>query len=140
MPPRDPHPRQLFTDPNTPARRMRADTVRRRALSPVRIAIMILMLPVTTAAIAVTVYTRTSEFGREEALFHLIAMAGCPVAEAIIPGPFFEGLPGYHRRNDPDGDGIACDPQLQAAPPQDPQTAQPDPAGRAVGNAKFLRP
>jgi len=128
------------TEPNPSARVQRADALRRRALSPVRILIMVLMLPVTTLVIAVGVYLRTSEFEREEALIHLIALAGCKPVEALVPGPFFAGQAGYHLRNDPDGDGVACGvyspPTAQDTLPQ--QTESPN--RRAVGNAKFVRP
>ena len=130
----------VSTDPGTSGRIKRAEALRKRALSPVRILIMILMLPVTTLGIAVGVYLRTSEFEREEAVIHLIAMAGCKSVESIVPGPFFAGEPGYHARNDPDGDGVACGtvslPPAQETPPQQAET----PSRRAVGNSKFVRP
>ncbi|WP_170762450.1 excalibur calcium-binding domain-containing protein [Ruegeria lacuscaerulensis] len=114
--------------------------MRRRALSPVRILIMVLMLPVTTLVIAVGVYMRTSEFEPEEALIHLIALAGCKPVESLVPGPFLAGGPGYHLRNDPDGDGVACGtyslPTTQNTSPQQAES----PGRRAVGNAKFVRP
>ncbi|WP_235216215.1 excalibur calcium-binding domain-containing protein [Ruegeria halocynthiae] len=98
------------------------------------------MLPFTTLIIAMGVYMRTSEFEHEQAAFHLIAMAGCKAAEAIVPGPFLVGQPGYHARNDPDGDGVACG-TIRAAPVP---AAVPQQGGasqqRSVGNAKFVRP
>ncbi len=139
MLPQTPVPRQLFTDPNTPVRRRRAESLRRRALSPVRILIMVLLLPVTTAAIALSVYLRTSKFEQEDAIFHLIALGGCSASEAILPGPYFIGEPGYHRRNDPDGDGAACGNTSQTAAST---TNEPPKAAtvHAVGTAKFVRP
>lgn len=97
---------------------------------------MVLMLPISTAGIAVGVYLRTSEFKREDALLHLVAMAGCQAAESLVPGPYRDGEPGYHARNDSDGDGVAC-----GIPPQvaTPQQAEP-PRQRTVGTAKFVRP
>jgi len=109
-------------------------------LSPVRILVMILMLPVTTAVIAMSVFIRTSEFEREDAVLHLIALAGCQTVISIAPGLFRVGEPGYHRRNDPDGDGVACG---TIAPPTPNSSASPRSDAskpRAVGNAKFIRP
>lgn len=101
---------------------------------------MVLMLPVTTIGIAVGVYLRTSEFEREGATIHLIALAGCSAVGSFVRGPFYEGQPGYHLRNDPDGDGVACGPAV----PSPVQNAAPNqaeaPSSRTVGNAKFLRP
>ncbi|WP_420585076.1 excalibur calcium-binding domain-containing protein [Ruegeria sp.] len=95
------------------------------------------MLPITIAAIAAGIYIRVSEFEREAALVHLIALAGCQTIETLVPGPFYAGGPGYHPRNDPDRDGVACG----TPAPSEPQSAQPQTsAPRAVGNAKFLRP
>lgn len=133
--------RSLFTDPKAPARVRRAEALRKRALSPVRILMMVLMLPVTTTGIALGVYLRTSEFEQEEAMLHLIAMVGCATAVKVIPGPYYAGEPGYHLRNDPDGDGVACGsaPRLTSpAVTEAPQVTQP--AERSVGSAKFLRP
>ncbi len=127
-------------EPAAARRRKRAETLRKRALSPLRILTMVLMLPVTTIGIAVGVYLRTSEFEREEATVHLIALAGCSAVESFVRGPFYEGQPGYHRRNDPDGDGIACGAPVPS-PVQDTPPKQAEvPASRTVGNAKFLRP
>ena len=128
------------TLPMTSKRQRRADALRKRALSPVRILIMVLMLPVTTMGIAVGVYLRTSDFEREEALIHLIALAGCDAVKNVSPGPFLTGGPGYHPRNDPDGDGVACD-TIAAAPVADavPQQTGERPS-RTVGTAKFVRP
>ncbi|WP_237215804.1 excalibur calcium-binding domain-containing protein [Ruegeria lacuscaerulensis] len=136
-----PERRPLLTDPNAPARIRRAEALRRRALSPIRILLMILMLPVTTAVIGFSVYLRTSDFEQEEAVLHLIAMAGCPTALKVIPGPYYAGELGYHLRNDPDGNGVACETPQQLAVPvtaEAPQLAQP--VERSVGSAKFLRP
>ncbi|MBO9445505.1 excalibur calcium-binding domain-containing protein [Ruegeria sp. R14_0] len=130
----------------TSARHRRADAQRRRALSPVRIILMLLMLPATTAAIAVGVYLRTSEFESHEALLHLIAMVSCDTAGSLVPGPYREGEPGYHARNDLDGDGVACGTIAPvAATPQSaeaPQSPQPAEAqqSRQLGTAKFVRP
>ncbi len=137
---RKPTPETESSAPKVSRRQKRAEAQRKRALSPVRIFLMVLMLPVTIMGIVVGVYLRTSEYRHEEALLHLIALAGCGAIETIVPGPFIEGGPGYHPRNDPDGDGVACDTQRsisgQSAVPQPAET----PRSRTVGNAKFLRP
>ncbi|MES0826360.1 excalibur calcium-binding domain-containing protein [Ruegeria sp. SCP11] len=127
-------------DPDLSRRHKRAEALRKRAVSPVRILLMVLMLPMTTMVIAVGVYLRTSEFEREEALIHLIAMAGCDAVEKLVPGPFVAGEPGYHARNDPDGDGIACG-EVALVPVQNTLPQQADtPRSRSVGTAKFVRP
>ena len=140
MPDQTPDPEMKTPARKVVRRQRRANALRKRALSPVRILLMVLMLPVTTISIAVGVYLRTSEFEREEALVHLIALAGCGAVESIVPGPFVEGGPGYHARNDPDGDGVACGthapaPVQRAAPKQSESTRS-----RTVGTAKFVRP
>ncbi|MBO9411456.1 excalibur calcium-binding domain-containing protein [Ruegeria sp. R8_2] len=132
---RDSSLRPVFTDPTCPERQRRADVTRNRALSPLRITLMILMLPITTAAIALSVYLRTSDFDQEEAVLHLVALiGGCNAAQTVLPGPYFEGQPGYHPRNDPNTDGVACDFVQQDA------LARPQQSSERVGNAKFLRP
>ncbi len=126
--------------PRSSRRHQRAEATRRQALSPVRILTMVLLLPLTTVLIAVSVFIRLSEYDRDEAVIHLIALAGCDATQAMGIGPFREGQPGYHTRNDLDGDGVACG--FAEAP--GPQAAQPesrvDPQQRSVGNAKFVRP
>ncbi|MFY2823563.1 excalibur calcium-binding domain-containing protein [Ruegeria sp. MALMAid1280] len=131
------------TEPTTPKvsrRQKRADALRKRALSPVRILIMVLMLPLTILSIVVAVYLRISDFEREQALIHLIALAGCDAVETVVPGPFLAGGPGYHPRNDPDGDGVACETiaptPVSGAVPQQTGTRP----SRTVGTAKFVRP
>lgn len=121
-------------------RQRRAEALRKRALSPIRIMLMVLMLPVTTIGIAVGVYLRTSEFEHDEALLHLIALAGCNAVENIVPGPFVAGGPGYHKRNDPDGDGVACDTRSVVFEPSAPPQHTEAPEARRVGTAKFVRP
>ncbi len=134
------NPKSPTADVNTSARHKRAEALRKRALSPVRILIMVLMLPVTTLGIAVGVYLRVSEFESEEALIHLIALAGCKPVEAIVPGPFLAGEAGYHLRNDPDGDGVACGTySVDSAQETLPLQAE-TPRQRVVGSAKFVRP
>ncbi|WP_170414759.1 excalibur calcium-binding domain-containing protein [Ruegeria atlantica] len=143
MAPNDSEQSSNKTNQRAAARHRRANATRRRALSPVRIILMILMLPATTAAIAVGVFLRTSEFEHQEALLHLIALAGCHAAEALVPGPYRDGEPGYHARNDTNGDGIACGTAVpQYAAPKPAAAPQPveAPQQRQVGTAKFVRP
>lgn len=134
--------------PRLTRRQRRADALRRRALSPLRILFMVLALPLTTGMIAIGVYLRVSEFERHEAVIHLVALAGCDAVGMLGFGPFREGGPGYHKRNDPDGDGVACgsiglqQPRNVAMPgntPSNPQNIQ-TPKQRTVGTAKFLKP
>ncbi len=106
---------------------------------------MVLALPLTVAAISVSGYLRVSDFDRSDSVLHLIAMAGCDVTEKLGFGAFREGSPGYHARNDPDGDGIACEigavtpVQSTRAEPQQPRQTEQT-SERKVGNAKFIRP
>ena len=51
-----------------------------------------------------------SKFGASGAFWHMIAAAGCDAARAAGVAPAYRGHPGYHARNDRDGDGIACEP------------------------------
>ncbi len=103
-------PSQDTPDPKPPPsrRHRRAEATRRHALSPLRILVMVLLLPLTTVLIATGVFLRLSGFEREEAVIHLIALAGCDATQSLGVGPFYEGQAGYHKRNDPDGDGVAC--------------------------------
>ncbi|WP_241481044.1 excalibur calcium-binding domain-containing protein [Ruegeria sp. ANG-S4] len=122
-------------------RHRRADEQRRRALSPVRILIMVLALPLTTGIIALGTYFRATDRERPEAVLHLVALAGCDATRAMGFGAFHEGDAGYHKRNDPDGNGIACEtaaPVMKASPTVLPSTEAPK--QRMVGNAKFVRP
>lgn len=130
--PTDPKPRLI-------RRRRRAEALRRKALSPIRILTMILALPLTTGLIAVGVYLRVSEYERPQAVVHLVALAGCDVVQRLVTGPFRKGEPGYHKRNDPDGDGVACGslPTRRAA--DLPRAGDPH-NQRTVGSAKFLKP
>lgn len=132
-------PAQVEPDLTLTRRQRRADALRRRALSPFRIILMVLALPLTTGIIAVNIYLRTSEFDRNGAVMHLIALAGCDATNALGLGPFRKGYPGYHKRYDPDGDGVSCG-TLQLQRVQDTPQASSTSAARAVGNAKFIKP
>ncbi len=130
-------------DPPNPRiiqRHRRADATRRKALSPLRIITMVLALPLTTAAIAFGVYMRTSDFERTEALMHLIALAGCDAAHAVGLGQMRKGQPGYHTRNDPDGNGVACESNGMAKPSFNAPRQSENTGSRMVGGAKFVRP
>ncbi len=127
-------------NPRAAHRYRRADATRKRALSPIRILFMVLALPLTTALVAVNIYLRTSEYERNDAIIHLVAMAGCDTVLKIVPGPFVRGQPGYHERNDPNGDGVACGILNQASSTGQTQQRPPATSVRSVGNAKFVRP
>ncbi len=135
--------------PRLTRRQRKADALRRQALSPLRILLMVLALPITTGMIAIGVYLRVSDYERHEAVVHLVALAGCDAVGMLGFGPFREGGPGYHKRNDPDGDGVACgsfalQQQRNVAMPgrnteSTSQSIEP-PKQRTVGTAKFLKP
>lgn len=100
---------------------------------------MVLALPLTTGIIAIGTYMRASDKDRPEAVLHLVALAGCDATRALGFGAFREGEAGYHKRNDPDGDGVACG----SAAPRPTWTASQGvqaPKQRTVGTAKFLKP
>ncbi|MEX0365735.1 MAG: excalibur calcium-binding domain-containing protein [Ruegeria sp.] len=127
-------------------RQRRAEALRARALSPARIILSVLVgFPLMTASVALGVYLRTSPYEPAEAMLHLIARAGCDAAESVGMAPAYRGWPGYHARNDADGDGVACEPQRQAeqvaVQPRNASPAQaPEPRQRTLGGAKFVRP
>ncbi len=129
-------------------RQQRAETLRRKALSPWRILLMILALPLSVALISIGVFVRVSAFDREGAVVHLIAMAGCDVAWKMGIGPFYLGGPGYHARYDPDNNGVTCEPpgfaeaglSGQASQSNEAQPQNTSPKQRTLGTAKFLKP
>lgn len=89
-------------------------------------------IPLVALSVSVSLYIRTSPYRPTEALLHLVAMAGCPAAAAVGVAGARAGEPGYHARNDPDGDGVACNPEGDRAPGRE--------TTRQVGGAKFVRP
>lgn len=138
----------LCTDPKPTRRERRARATLAYALSPRRILMQVLLLPVAIVAIAISVYVRTSPYDGGDALRHLAALAGCDTALSMGLAPAMQGEIGYHARNDSDGDGIACAEYASAAlmpPTAGPRPARPpqadaDPDTRRIGGAKFLRP
>ncbi len=126
-------------------RERRAMATRAQALSPMRILTQVLLLPVVVVGLTVSIYIRTSPYERDDALRHLAALAGCETALAMGLAPAYEGDLGYHRRNDSDGDGVACGDVAGAAVPPalagaTPPPGEPAPAARPGTGAKFLRP
>ena len=137
---RRPTAKEGVPNPRSTRRQVRAEALRRQALSPVRILIMVLALPLTTAMIAIGVFLRTSDFERHEAVIHLVALAGCEAVGALGFGPFRDGQAGYHKRNDPDGDGVACGTFTHSSVSGAQALKPTAPHVRAVGNAKFVKP
>lgn len=121
-------------------RELRAMRTRAQALSPLRIMSQVLLVPVVTLALSVSIYTRISPYERTDALRHLAALAGCDTAASMGLAPAFEGGLGYHARNDPDGDGVACAAQDRAARPAATSGLAPEVPKYVRGGAKFLRP
>ena len=124
-------------------RQIRAMRTHERALSTLRILLNLMMVPVVTVVMTASIFMQTSPFGDTDALRHLIAMAGCGAAMKVQVAPAALGQPGYHKRNDPDGDGIACDEGLDLAyvapaMPQGPEA--PTVELRIIGGAKFVKP
>lgn len=135
--------RAAFRAPARSSRReRRALRTRRRALSPVRILLRVAAIPLVAGALTVSIYIRTSPYPPPDALRHLMAMAGCDRAARLGLAPARVGELGYHKRNDPDGDGVACGSafapgvtsRVVAVPAE---TGEP---ARMNGGAKFLRP
>ena len=138
--------RQAFRDKAKPLsrRQIRAARTRARALSPVRILIQLALVPVVTVALTITIYIRTSPYDPPDALRHLLAMGGCEVAANLNLVPSFRGELGYHDRNDPDQDGVACGTNLAEIAPDQPDILPPVSEDNAqtpgISGAKFLRP
>ena len=101
---------------------------------------MVLFLPLTIGIIATGTFLRVTDYDRDEAVIHLVALAGCDAAAAIGLGPFRKGEAGYHARYDPDGDGVSCgafiNKNARSTTPRQPASAPP----RQVGGAKFVSP
>ncbi|MCE8532983.1 excalibur calcium-binding domain-containing protein [Ruegeria pomeroyi] len=116
-------------------RQRRAERTRAKALSPLRILLLLASLPVIAGSTAFGVYIRTSPYPPELALRHIAALAGCEVAALAGLPEARRGEPGYHLRNDADLDGVACGTTLASAS-MVPQV----PVQHAPGQAKFVRP
>lgn len=126
-------------------REIRAARTRARALSPARILMSLLSLPIVAGGVGVSLYVRTSPYEAPDALAHLVARTGCDAARSIGLAPAFRGELGYHAKNDSDGDGVACERVgFDARQVQDvaisPPTPQPGSSMRIVGGAKFVKP
>lgn len=130
-------------NPAVARRKARAQRTRARALSPVRILIQVLLMPLVTLSLTVSIYIRTSPYERTDALRHLAALAGCDTAQAMGLAPAAKGQIGYHAHNDKNGDGIACESEIQVsalpALPSDPATPAP-PQMQGITGAKFIKP
>ncbi|MFQ6547704.1 excalibur calcium-binding domain-containing protein [Aestuariibius sp. 2305UL40-4] len=117
-------------------RSARAERELAKTFSPVNLLIRIIFLPLTVALVAFGVYLRTSPYSPAEAALHLVPLAGCEAAKKFGLAPAQRGGLGYHSKNDPDGDGIACDAGvLRVTAPSN--TTVPD---RSSTGAKFVRP
>ena len=134
----------LQEDPAAIRRAQRAARTRARAMSPMRVARYLLYLPVLTAVIGLSVYIRTSPYEPPEAVMHLAALAGCEAAGWVGVAPSRRGDPGYHARNDHDGDGVACEAQDSLGGAVRQSAGAPAPSAEArprmVGSAKFVKP
>lgn len=139
--------RAMRHDPPLSRREIRAAQTRARILSPARILLSLLKLPVVAGSVAVSLYFYTSPFDPPQALAHLVARASCDAAASVNLAPALRGGLGYHARNDADGNGVACEVVLgtgtslmQGVTGQ--TTDLPDQGGfdRRAGGAKFVRP
>lgn len=128
-------------------RQLRAARTRARALSPIRIVMLLLSFPLLASAIATSLYIRVSPYDPPTALAHLIARFGCDAAIYVDLAPAYVGEIGYHARNDADGNGVACEHANQftaAAPVEAATLTTTEPAGdaqvRMINGAKFVKP
>ncbi|MBL4768774.1 MAG: excalibur calcium-binding domain-containing protein [Rhodobacteraceae bacterium] len=134
-------------DQPTSRRQIRAAQLRARTLSPWRIGLKLLSIPVIAVSVAVSIYIRTSPYEPDRALAHLIARANCDTARMVGLAPAYRGGLGYHARNDANGNGVTCEQGnlLAAAPVVERMKltkAEPAPntTVRMVGGAKFVKP
>jgi len=142
--------RAMRKNPTPSRRERRAARTCAQALSPIRIFFSLLSLPVLAVSVALSVYIRTSDYDPPDALAHLVARFGCGAATSIGLAPSYRGGLGYHARNDPDGDGVACDvvAGFDAMPVQAVENSAPvaapvqtrDFSQRMSGGAKFVKP
>lgn len=139
--------RAMRHEPPPSRREIRAAQPRARILTPGRVFLSLLKLPIVAGSVAVSLYIYTSPFDPPKALAHLVARAGCDAAASVNLAPAYRGGLGYHARNDVDGDGVACGvvPDIATSLMRGVtgQTAAlPDQGGsyRRAGGAKFVRP
>lgn len=78
------------------------------AFSPQRIIGHLFAIPVVAATVAAAILMVASPYPPRDALNHVLALSGCETAGALGVAGARQGMPGYHARLDPDGDGIAC--------------------------------
>ncbi|MBV0911015.1 excalibur calcium-binding domain-containing protein [Anianabacter salinae] len=121
-------------------RARRAQRIRDKLFSPTRIITAILSIPVIAVAVTISLYIRTSPHAPENALMHLVAMSGCEGAALVGLAPATKGRLGYHDRNDPDGNGVACETADQIAAAEQERLPGEETALRVVGGAKFVKP
>jgi hypothetical protein len=86
----------LCRDPKLDRREARAARTRAIAFSPGRILLRLALVPVTTLAVTVSIFTATSPFEREDSLRHLVALGGCEAAQTVGLVHMVEGAVGYH--------------------------------------------
>ena len=139
----------LYHQDTTPSKRqLRAARTRAEALSPVRILVSFLTLPLLALSVALSIYVRTSIYDPPDAIAHLVARGGCDAALSIGLAPSYRGGLGYHARNDVDGNGVACDSTdiLPVEVVENPIISKPvaiqntSARIRMTGGAKFVRP
>lgn len=120
-------------------RHERAMRLRARTLSPLRILMSLLAIPVLAVLVAFSLYIRTSPYPPSEATLHLMARFGCETARSVGLASARRGELGYHSRNDVDEDGVACtgfepsDTLTIVAQPKEVQT-------HSISGAKFVKP
>lgn len=122
--------RAMCHEPEPSRRERRAAHTRAEALSLQRIGMSLLSFPFVAVTVAVLIYIFTSPYRPTEALAHLIARIDCDAAQSMGLAPAYRGRPGYHLRNDVDGDGVACETVVPAR--QD--------AAQTLDSAKFVKP
>ncbi|MFQ6553805.1 excalibur calcium-binding domain-containing protein [Aestuariibius insulae] len=122
--------------PRPTRRQRRADRERAKVLSLHFILTRILLLPLVVLSISLSIYIRTSPFPMQVTIAHLMSMSGCRMTQHLGLAPAVKGAPGYHARNDANGNGVACETGVFV------DTAQPagSQSTRSVSGAKFVRP
>jgi hypothetical protein len=129
----------MHHQPEPSRRERRAARTLAQALSPWRIGLRLLSIPVFAFLVATSIYIRTSPYEPPLALAHLIARVDCDAAHSVGLAPAYRGGLGYHARNDEDGDGVACEGVGLDMAFTTSEPVQQDPA-RTAGGAKFVKP